>query len=128
MTDPISDMLTRIRNALLARQTETLVPYSKVKAGLANILQREGYLAGVEEINNPYRSLLLKLKYQSGQPAIRNLKRISKPGNRRYVKSIELPRVLSGLGTAIISTSQGLLTVKEAKQRKLGGEVICEIY
>lgn len=128
MTDPISDMLTRIRNALLARQSETLVPYSTIKAGLANILQREGYLAAVEEVHNPYRSLLLKLKYQSGQPAIRNLKRISKPGNRRYVKSIELPRVLSGLGTAVISTSQGLMTVKEAKQRKLGGEVICEIY
>lgn len=128
MTDPISDMLSRIRNALLARKNETIVPYSTMKAGLAVILQREGYLAEVEEINLPRRSLKLKLKYTSGQTAIRKLRRVSRPGRRHYVKSTELPWVLSGLGIAVISTSRGLMTNKEAQQRRLGGEVICEIY
>lgn len=128
MTDPISDMLSRIRNALLARKNETIVPYSTMKAGLAAILQREGYLATVEEVELPRRSLKLKLKYTSGQAAIRKLRRVSRPGRRHYVKTTELPRVLSGLGIAVISTPQGLMTNKEAKQRRLGGEVICEIY
>ncbi|MFA4818813.1 MAG: 30S ribosomal protein S8 [Patescibacteria group bacterium] len=128
MTDPISDMLTRIRNALMAKQAQTVVPYSTLKARLAEILRREGYIESVEEINEPVRELRLSLKYKSGRPAISNLKRISKPGRRHYVKSLELPRVLSGLGTAVISTSQGLMTTQEAKKQNLGGEVICEIY
>lgn len=128
MTDPISDMLARIRNAVLVNKTDVLVPHSKLKANVANILVNEGYLVAVEEVSLPQRSLKLVLKYVAGQPAIRNLKRISTPGNRRYVKQGELPRVLSGLGMAIISTSQGLMTNKEAKTKNLGGEVICEIY
>lgn len=128
MTDPISDMLARIRNAVLVHKAEVLIPHSRLKASIADILLREGYLAAVEEINSPRRALKLKLKYEGDNPIIHNLKRVSKPGRRQYVKSGELPYVLSGLGLAIISTSQGLMTNQEAKSKRLGGEVICEIY
>ncbi|MFZ5391117.1 MAG: 30S ribosomal protein S8 [Patescibacteria group bacterium] len=128
MTDPISDMLARIRNAALVNKREVLVPYSKLKAGLAQILLEEGYIEQVTEESAPTKSLRLTLKYQKGQPAIQNLKRISKPGRRYYVKQDSLPRVLSGLGIAIVSTSKGLMTNKKARAAKLGGEVICEIY
>jgi len=128
MTDPISDMLARIRNAVLVNKADVIVPYSQLKAGVADILAREGYLEAVEEVSSPWRQLKLKLKYESGQPAIHNLKRVSTPGRRHYVKHGELPRVLSGLGLAIISTSQGLMTNREARTKRLGGEVICEIY
>ncbi len=128
MTDPISDMLARIRNAVMVNKADVLVPYSRIKASVADILVREGFLEAVEEAKTPARALKLKLKYESGQPAIRNLKRISTPGRRHYVKHGELPRVLSGLGVAIISTSQGLMTNREARVKHLGGEVICEIY
>ncbi|HBV33386.1 TPA: 30S ribosomal protein S8 [Patescibacteria group bacterium] len=128
MTDPISDMLTRIRNGLAVGKTEVAVPYSNLKERMAKILVQEGYLDAVEEVTSPYRSLMLRLKYQEGQPAIRHLARVSKPGNRLYVNKDQLPKVLSGLGVAIISTSQGVMTNKEARQKKLGGEVICELY
>ncbi len=128
MTDPISDMLTRIRNAILVKKPEVVVPYSRLKANLAQILVHEGYLESVSEVEAPFRSLKLKLSYQAGQSAIRNLKRVSTPGRRTYAKAPELPRVLSGLGIAIISTSQGLMTNRDARAKKLGGEVICEIY
>jgi small subunit ribosomal protein S8 len=128
MTDPISDMLARIRNAVLVNKTEVMVPHSKLKAKVAEILVKEGYLEAVEEVALPQKNLKLRLKYEDGQAKLRNLKRISKPGRRHYVKHGDLPRVLSGLGLAIISTSQGLMTNREAKSKKLGGEVICEIY
>lgn len=128
MTDPISDMLTRIRNAGLARKAEVVVPHSQLKARLAEILVHEGYLEGMSEVDSPRRALKLKLIYKEGQPNIRNLRRISTPGRRAYVKSVELPHVLSDLGIAIVSTSQGLMTNKEARAKHLGGEVICEIY
>jgi len=110
------------------KKPEVVVPYSRLKAALADILVREHYVESVAEVQAPYRSLKLKLSYQGTQPAIRNLKRISTPGRRTYAKAPELPRVLSGLGIAIISTSQGLMTNHEARQKRLGGEVICEIY
>lgn len=128
MTDPISDMLTRIRNGALARKSEVLVPYSTLKAKLAAVLVREGYVAKVSEVDSPYRSLVIGLSYQNGQPKIKGIKRISKPGLRRYVKVTELPNVLSGLGIAVVSTSQGLMTNKEAKKKSLGGELLCEIF
>lgn len=147
MTDPIADMLTRIRNAVLARHSEIVVPFSRIKFALAEILVKEGYLAGAEKIadsatiNRPGRSsrrfarrgrgdiIRLVLKYDSaGRPALNNLKRISKPSRRIYAANNELPVVLSGLGIAIISTSQGLLTNKQAKRLKVGGEVLCEVY
>ncbi|MBU1038789.1 30S ribosomal protein S8 [Patescibacteria group bacterium] len=128
MTDPISDMLARIRNAALVNKSRVLVPYSNLKAGLAQILLDEGYIEAIGEETSPKRSLVISLKYLKGKPAIQNLKRISKPGRRHYVKSDSLPKVLSGLGIAIVSTSQGLMTNKKARAAKLGGEVICEIY
>ena len=128
MTDPISDMLTRIRNGIMARHSEVVIPFSKIKWELANILWREGYLESVEEVTTTWRNILVKLKYDSQEPVIRHIKRISKPGNRYYVGKDKLPRVLQGMGLAIISTSHGLMTNKEARRSNLGGEVICEIY
>lgn len=126
MTDPISDFLTRIRNAQLASQREVTVPYSKLKYALAQVLEREGWIAGLATAEHQ-AILKLVLKYDEGQPIIRSLKRISKPGRRIYVNRRDLPRVLGGMGTAIVSTSKGLMTSKEARQAKLGGEVLCEI-
>ena len=128
MTDPISDMLSRIRNAMLVRKPEVVVPHSRFKAELAELLVAAGYLGGVEEIATPQHSLKIRLVYQGSQSAIRSLKRISTPGRRLYAKSTELPRVLSGLGIAVISTSQGLMTNLEARRKHLGGEVVCEVY
>lgn len=128
MTDPISDMLARIRNAALARKAAVLVPYSRTKAKLAEILVREGYLTSVEEEASPYRQLKLHLAYRGSQPIVRSLRRVSTPGRRAYVTHTDLPRVLSGLGVAIVSTSRGLMTNREAKEQRVGGEVICEVY
>ncbi|MFH1111550.1 MAG: 30S ribosomal protein S8 [Patescibacteria group bacterium] len=129
MTDPISDMLTRIRNGLAAGKSEVVVPFSTIKERLAKILVKEGYLAGVEEINTPFRNLVVQLKYEAmGKPAIQYIQRVSTPGNRQYVSKDKLPQVLSGLGIALVSTSQGLMTNKEARRKNIGGEVICEIY
>lgn len=128
MTDPISDMLTRIRNALMVKKPEVVVPYSQLKSRLAEILVREGYVESMTELKEPERSLRLRLNYDHGQSAIRSLKRVSRPGRRQYASTSELPRVLSGMGIAIVSTSQGLMTNKEARVKHLGGEIICEIY
>lgn len=129
MTDPIADMLTRIRNASLVHKKEVAVPFSKIKMTIANLLVREGYLVKAEHKDKEKPSyLLLTLKYEQGQPAIGYLKRISKPGNRFYVKSDEIKPVLNGFGLAVLSTPKGILTNKEAVREKVGGEVICEIY
>ncbi len=128
MTDPIADMLTRIRNALRVNKSEVTIPYSKLKVRIAEILKNEGYISSYsEQIEN--RQLKLKLKYQSdGRSAINSLRRISKPGRRVYCQADKLPRVLNNLGIAIISTPAGLMTVADAKKNKIGGEIICEIY
>ncbi|MFH1404475.1 MAG: 30S ribosomal protein S8 [Patescibacteria group bacterium] len=129
ITDPISDMLTRIRNAVAVKKSEVLVPYSKIKFSIAKILEKENYIASVEVLENgKFKNINLKLRYENGEKPIKSLKRISKPGNRVYAKSAELPRPLSDIGVAIISTPNGLMTNKEARTRKLGGEVLCEIY
>lgn len=128
MTDPIADMLTRIRNASLVRKKEVAIPFSKMKMGMAEILVREGYIVKVAESQNKPPFIVVTLKYADGQPAIREVRRISTPGRRRYVKAGEIDRVLNGLGLAIISTPRGLLTDKEARGAKVGGELICEIY
>ncbi len=137
MTDPIADMLTRIRNALAVGKPEVVLPMSKIKLNIAKLLEKEGWIQKAEVIKgglqtkrgSRFDQLRIILKYDDqGQPAIRALKRISKPGLRIYVGKDEIPRVLNGYGIAIISTSQGLLTNKEAKQRGLGGEVLCEIW
>lgn len=128
MTDPISDLLTRIRNAYLVHKTTVEAPASKMKFSVAKILEKEGYLlAASEETRGAQKVLKLTLKYEHGQPVLHTIKRVSTPGRRVYAKATALPRVLSDLGVAIISTPNGLMTNKEARKRKLGGEVICEV-
>lgn len=128
-TDPISDFLTRIRNAQAAHHDTMSVPASRLKRALANILVQEGYIANVEQRTEGVKSTLeLTLRYDGKQPVIRHIQRISTPGRRVYRGCDELPRVLSDQGIAIISTSAGLMTNKDARRRKLGGEVLCEIY
>ena len=129
MTDPISDMLTRIRNASLTRAADLVLPMSKIKFAIAKILQEEGYLAGVETFNDGARPMLrLHLSYNAGVPAISSIVRKSKPSRRFYVKADELKVVRSGQGMAILSTPNGLMTNSEARKRRLGGELICEVY
>lgn len=129
MTDPIADMLTRIRNASLIHKKEVVLPYSNMKMAIAGILAREGYLEKAEHLkDNKLPQLVLTLKYENRQPAIHFLRRVSKPGHRHYVKNNELKKVLNGYGVAILSTPKGVMTDKEAWKEKVGGEVICEVY
>jgi len=128
MTDPIADMLTRIRNAQLARKTEVELSFSKLKAAIAVILVTEGYLEKTEEQAGTPKKLVLTLKYIGKQPAIRSIKRESKPGHRLYTGKDALPKVLNDYGIAILSTSKGLMTNKKARQLGLGGETICSVY
>lgn len=130
IADPISDMLTRIRNAGMARQTETSMPSTKMLVAIAKVLQSEGYIAGYEiQEGTPYNTLVLRLKYTPDKrPAIREIKRVSKPGLRIYRGRDQLPRVKNGLGIAIVTTSQGVMTGYEARRRGVGGEVLCTVY
>ena len=132
MTDPIADMLTRVRNANQAYQETTSMPSSKIKVGIAEILKRNGYIAGFEqtEVEGQVGKVLkVTLKYgDSRERSIAGLRRISKPGLRVYAKSTKLPTVLGGLGVAILSTSSGLLTDREAKAKGVGGEVLAYIW
>ncbi|ASA97312.1 MULTISPECIES: 30S ribosomal protein S8 [Anoxybacillus] len=130
MTDPIADMLTRIRNANMVRHEKLEVPASKIKREIAEILKREGFIRDVEYIEDNKQGILrIFLKYgPNNERIITGLKRISKPGLRVYVKADEVPRVLNGLGIAILSTSQGILTDKEARQKRTGGEVLAYIW
>ena len=125
MTDPIADMLTRIRNAHLALHKEVSVPSSKMKEAIAAILKQEGY---VDDVTVEDHTITLRLKYFKGKPAIEGLKRKSKPGRRVYVGSHEIPRVQNGLGICILSTSHGVLAGSQAHQMKVGGELLCEIW
>lgn len=125
MTDPIADMLTRIRNAHLALHKEVNVPRSKMKLAIADILKQEGY---VEDVASDDRNITIQLKYHQGRPAIMGLRRVSKPGRRRYVGAGEIPRVQNGLGVCIVSTSRGLLDGASATAARVGGELICEIW
>lgn len=128
MTDPIADMLTRIRNASMVYKKEVELPYSKLKMSIAAILVREGYLAKAEEVKEMPRAIKLMLKYDDGIPAVRHLKRISTPGHRCYVKKDEIEKVLNGFGLAILSTPKGVLTSNEARRENVGGELLCEVY
>ena len=128
-TDPISDFLTRIRNAQLARHSVLETPSSRMKFTIAKILEREGYIGEVKEkTDGVKKTLTVHLKYENKTPVIRSITRISKPGRRVYRGAQQLPRVLSDMGLAIVSTSQGVMTNKEARKRKLGGEIVCEVY
>jgi small subunit ribosomal protein S8 len=131
MTDPIADMLTRIRNAVRVEHPHVEMPTSKVKRGLADVLKREGYIWDWEEIDQglPTRQIRLDLKYgPSGERVIQNIKRVSTPGRRVYTKSRELRPILNGLGISVISTSTGVISDREARQKNLGGEVLCQVW
>jgi len=132
MTDPIADMLARVRNAGLAQHAVTRIPASKLKQRLAEILKAEGYIADVRTEDSPITQrpeLVVALKYDRERAsAFRGIRRVSRPGRRVYVRHDSIPRVLSGLGTSILSTSQGLMTDREARRRKVGGELLCEVW
>jgi small subunit ribosomal protein S8 len=132
MTDPIADMLTRIRNANVAMHDEVRMPSSKVKEALAAILQKEGFIEGFSVDENPGKPgkvLVIAMKYSPERArTISGIRRVSKPGLRVYSKATEVPRVLGGLGTAVLSTSQGLLSDREARKRRVGGEVLCFVW
>ena len=129
MTDPIADMLTRIRNAILARHTRVLIPASKMKLAIARILKEEGYIKDFDLLkDNPQGTLRISLKYVDKRPVLTQLKRVSRPGLRVYTKRDDIPRVRGGIGTSIISTPQGLMTGRRAYQLGLGGEVVCYIW
>ena len=130
MTDPIADMLTRIRNAVQVERPHVDMPISKVKRGVADVLKREGYIWDWQEVEDqPVNQIRLELKYgPNGERVIQRIRRVSKPGCRIYRKAKELQPVLNGLGITILSTSGGVISDREARQRKVGGEVLCEIY
>lgn len=128
LTDPISDFLTRFKNAARAGNEEFTAPYSKIKADIAEILKQEGYLWKYEVITGERTELKVSPKFVDGRPVLTDLKRVSKPGRRHYVGSQDIPRVLSGLGISILSTSKGVMSGASAKRQKLGGEIIANIW
>jgi len=130
MSDPIADMLTRIRNAAERRHATVLVPSSTIKHSIADILQREGYIDGFDVVDSgPHKNLRIKLKYASDKKSvISHLERVSKPGRRVYTKYAEVPWILSGMGVAILTTPQGVMTGTDARRAKVGGEVLCYVW
>ena len=128
MTDPIADMLTRIRNASRALQPQVEVPYSRLKESIAGILKQEGYLADFVVEGDKIRKLKIKLKYQGKRGVIAGLRRRSTPGLRHYVGGKEIPRVLGGLGLSVLSTSRGVMSGSQARKLNIGGEVICYVW
>jgi small subunit ribosomal protein S8 len=132
MTDPIADMLTRIRNANVAMHDEVRMPCSKLKESLAAVLQKEGYITNYTIEDNPDRpgsTLTVFMKYSpERERVISGVRRVSKPGLRVYIKADKIPRVLGGLGVAVLSTSQGLMTDREARKRRMGGEILCYVW
>ena len=128
LTDPISDFLTRFKNAARAGNEEFTAPYSKIKADIAEILKQEGYLWKYEVVTGERTILKVSPKYIDSRPVLTDLKRVSKPGRRQYVGSQDIPRVLSGLGISILSTSKGVMSGASAKRQKLGGEILANIW
>jgi len=129
ITDPIADLLTRLRNASSVRKPEFTVPYSKIKSEIVRLLKQEGYITDYELDTTTGKSILkVTTKFSGKSPAITGLKRVSKPGLRRYVGSEEIPRVLGGLGVALVSTSRGVLTGQEARRQKVGGELLAYVW
>jgi small subunit ribosomal protein S8 len=128
MSDPISDMLTRIRNGGRALLPVIVLPHSRIKEGVAKILKSEGYVTDVSVEGETKKQIKIKLKYEGKKSVIEGLKRVSKPGLRKYVGATEIPRVRGGLGVAIVSTSEGLLTDAQARRKNLGGELLCHIW
>ncbi len=129
VTDPIADMIIRIKNAAAARKGELVLPYSKFKANLAQLLLQEGFVAGVNEVAGKFKMLQINLKYApNGDSVIADIKRVSKPGQRIYLPVTKLPRTNSGFGITVVSTPKGLLTDKQARKIKVGGEVVCQVW
>jgi small subunit ribosomal protein S8 len=129
VTDPIADMLTRIRNAIMVRHDSVLVPASRMKLAIAKILKEEGFITNYEVVGKPHRTIKIQLRYmEKNQPAISGLRRISKPGLRIYVQKKEIPRVYGGLGISILSTSAGLKTGQQAWKQGSGGEILCYVW
>jgi small subunit ribosomal protein S8 len=130
ITDPIADMLTRLRNAVMVRHDSVMVPSSKVKIAIAKILQDEGFIIDYEVVKGkPHRMLKIHLKYDDkGLPVISGLERMSRPGLKLYVQKKEVPRVYGGIGIAIISTSKGIMTGHEARRQGIGGELLCQVW
>lgn len=129
MQDPIADMFVRIRNAQARAKRETVVPASKQKQAIAEVLKTEGYISGYRmDTTGDHPTMVIELKYYQGRPVIEKIERVSRPGLRVYKATDELPRVVGGLGVAIVSTSRGLMTDREARAQGIGGEVICSVY
>ncbi len=128
MIDPISDMLTRIRNASRALLPTVELPHSRVKESIAAILKKEGYIADMTVEKDRFKTLKLRLKYQGKKSVIEGLRRVSKPGLRHYVGARDIPRVLGGMGVAVVSTPEGIMTGVQARKKNIGGEVICHIW
>ena len=128
MTDPISDMLTRIRNAGRALLPTVEMPYSRIKENIANLLKKEGYIAEVAVEGKGIKTIKLQLKYQGRKNVIEGLRRVSKPGLRHYVGATKIPRVRGGLGVAVLSTPEGVMTGNDARKKNLGGELLCYIW
>jgi len=128
MTDPISDMLTRIRNANRALLPTVQMPHSKMKESIAQILKREGYISDFAVEGKLPKTMKMKLKYQGKKSVIEGLRRISSPGLRRYVGATDIPRVRGGLGVAVVSTSEGLMTGNQARKKNIGGELVCYVW
>jgi small subunit ribosomal protein S8 len=128
LTDPIADLLTRFKNACRAGNEEFTAPYSKIKADIARILTEEGYLWNYEVVTGKRTELKLKPKFVDGRPVLTDLKRVSTPGRRHYVGANEVPRVMSGLGISILSTSKGVMSGGNAKRQKLGGELLANVW
>ena len=129
MTDPITDMLNRIRNGLAAKKEQVVVPYSDLKNEVAQMLEKGGFIGKIEKKGRKAKKVIeIALKYNEGEPAILGMKKVSKPGQRIYVSSQKIRPVRGGYGISIISTSQGLMTDKDAKRKKIGGEILCEIW
>lgn len=129
LTDPIADTLTRIRNANMVKHQTVEMPASKLKVELVKLLKEEGFIGDYEIVENgKFKNIKLTLKYNNGKPVITNLQRVSTPGLRTYSKAKHIPRVLDGLGIAVVSTSKGLLTDRAARAQKLGGEILCYVW
>jgi small subunit ribosomal protein S8 len=128
MTDPISDMLTRLRNAAKAFLPDVELPHSKMKESIAQLLKKEGYVADVAVEGKPIRKIKIKLKYNGRKPVIEGLRRVSSPGLRRYVGATDVPRVRGGMGTSILSTPEGIMTGTQARKKNVGGELLCEVW
>ncbi len=129
VNDPIGDMLTRIRNALMVKKNKVMVPSSKLKVAILELLKNEGFIDDFKvEKRSPQDVIIVTLRYYEGESVIQGLRRISKPGRHLYVKAKDMPRVMDGLGMAVISTSQGIKSDKECRRQGIGGEILCEIW